>query len=575
MSIRNLARSFCLLGLCATQVGIASAETPTVMMAAAAAKNNSSLAAQSAQVPAKPASMQVGSAAPGALPGPAPATLWRFMGVPQGIRKLQGATRNRNGNRPNREPRPPLKAIADPANLQSGNLPIETAAKIKQQEDLAPQKIKALKYLATIGCGCYKGVKEAFMDALDDCTEEVRLQAAESIAEAADTKCAKCSNACCCDAEMMQKLNDVATLRDDKGCFVEPSAEVRAAACQALLACRRRVPVYPAPVVPGPPPETQETVPVNPEAVPDMPTPPNQASTGQSADLISEMLGVAPVKGKSVKSITSATMVSTPVMRGPSAGQPQSPISARSGTKTGILQGAIVGIDVKTSPVDVEFDGRLQPTVGSQFSVLHDYALSTVNLGRIEIVYLAGNGRAIARPVGRTDLAKLGKGDRVDGRIVAHDDASQSTANQVTAEAKKQPILSRLASMKPQAVPQPSRPLPFVEEPTPSSSHPVRSLLAGFMKGSEETVTPPSTKKGSTVVGASTAALPALPVKAPPPALKSQSAQRAQPAAQSHAISDVSRTDTKKKPAASPNKVSSNKPSRTKASSAGILLLEE
>lgn len=552
------------------------------MMAAAAAKNNSSLAAQSAQVPAKSASLQVGSAAPGALPGPAPATLWRFMGVPQGIRKWQGATRNRNGNRPNREPRPPLKAIADPANLQSGNVPIETAAKIKQQEDLAPQKIKALKYLATIGCGCYKGVKEAFMDALDDCTEEVRLQAAESIAEAADTKCARCSNACCCDAEMMQKLNDIATLRDDKGCFVEPSADVREAACQALLACKRRVRVYPAPVMPGLPPETPEvvpdTMPVNPEAVPDMPTPPNQASTRQPNDLISEILGVAPVKARNgVKPVTSATMVSTPAAGVPKADLSRSPISTRSRSKTELLHGTIVAVDVRTSTVDVEFDGRFQPTVGSQFSILHDYALSTANLGRIEIVYLAGNGRAIARPVGHTDLARLGKGDRVDGRIVAHDEAHQSTANKVTAEAKKQPILSRLASVPPQEAPQPSRPLPFVDEPAPSTHRPVRSLLAGFMKGSQEAVTPPSVKKDSTASAASTSALPAVPAKAPAasPALKSQSVQRAKPAAQSHAASGENRVESKQKPAASPDKVSPNKLSRAKAPSAGILLLEE
>ena len=47
--------------------------------------------------------------------------------------------------------KPPLKPLADAANLESQNPAIKAAAEIKAEEDLAPQKVKAIRYLATIG----------------------------------------------------------------------------------------------------------------------------------------------------------------------------------------------------------------------------------------------------------------------------------------------------------------------------------------------------------------------------------------------------------------------------------------
>ena len=47
------------------------------------------------------------------------------------------------------------RRIADPANLQSDNPAIKAAAKAKAEQDLAPQKIKAIKYLATVGCAAF------------------------------------------------------------------------------------------------------------------------------------------------------------------------------------------------------------------------------------------------------------------------------------------------------------------------------------------------------------------------------------------------------------------------------------
>jgi hypothetical protein len=177
----------------------------------------------------------------GALPPPpsAPLTLWNFLGIPQGLHKIRDATFNKKGNFPGAERLPPMKAIADPENLKSDNPAIKAAAAIKTEEDLAPQKIKALKYLSTIGCdsGCYPEVKEALMAALEDCTEEVRYQAVLAIQDAITQHCVMCDKACCCSEDMTLKLSQRAYERDDHGCFIEPSERVREAAKIVMCTC--------------------------------------------------------------------------------------------------------------------------------------------------------------------------------------------------------------------------------------------------------------------------------------------------------------------------------------------------
>jgi len=174
-------------------------------------------------------------------PAPPP-TLWNFLGIPQTIDKIQDATLNRFGNNPGKERTPSLKQIADPANLNSPNPAIKTAAKIKADQDAAPQKIKAIKYLATVGCGCYPGVKDALLASLDDCTEEVRYEAAIAFCKAAGNPCKNCEKNGCCDAAVMNKLHEMAYGQDDKGCYKETSERVRAAATNALNACQRMHP---------------------------------------------------------------------------------------------------------------------------------------------------------------------------------------------------------------------------------------------------------------------------------------------------------------------------------------------
>jgi len=173
---------------------------------------------------------------------PAPATLWSFLGIPQGCNKIQDALINPLGKHPKLERKPALKRIADPANLESPNPAIKAAAKIKADADLAPQKIKAIRYLATLCCGCAKNkddVKEALLAALDDCTEAVRYEAALALCQCAGNPCTRCNGGSCCDAKIMNKLQKVSEGQDAQGCWLESSARVRAAAANALGACQQ------------------------------------------------------------------------------------------------------------------------------------------------------------------------------------------------------------------------------------------------------------------------------------------------------------------------------------------------
>ncbi|MGQ9573924.1 MAG: SPOR domain-containing protein [Thermoguttaceae bacterium] len=223
--------------------------------------------------------------APGPTAGPAsqPVTLWSWLGIPQGIDKVRDALTNPLGNHPKLERKPPLKRIADPENLKSDNPAIQAAAKAKADADLAAQKIKAIKYLATVGCGCPKyndQIKEALLAALDDCTEQVRYEAAMALCQTAGNVCAACNPGSCCDAKVMNKLLKVSEGKDEQGCWLESSARVRAAAAAALEACRQvRGPT--APVEQPKPGEAPREAPEKPAEAPNQNLP---APTGEQAE---------------------------------------------------------------------------------------------------------------------------------------------------------------------------------------------------------------------------------------------------------------------------------------------------
>ena len=168
-------------------------------------------------------------------------TLWSFLGIPQAGRKIKGALTNRRGNLPRLEPKLPMKALNDPANLESPVSAIKEAAKVKIQEDLKPQKIKAIKYLTKIGCGCYDlegNITKALLESSTDCTEDVRLATVEAIEGAAEGgACNHCGERSCCNEKIVKRLAEIAYDRKDDGCWVEPSERVREAAKKALRTC--------------------------------------------------------------------------------------------------------------------------------------------------------------------------------------------------------------------------------------------------------------------------------------------------------------------------------------------------
>ena len=168
-------------------------------------------------------------------------SLWQYLAIPQTAGRLRDNLINRRGRLPGLERKPMLRSIADPANLLSNAKVIAVAAKVKQSEDQAKQKIKAIRYLAKVGCACYDSdgsVTEALVAALSDCTEKVRLAAAQAIADSAkDESCDECRQQGCCSRDLRKKLSELAYQTDDDGYWVEPSERVRKAAELALSRC--------------------------------------------------------------------------------------------------------------------------------------------------------------------------------------------------------------------------------------------------------------------------------------------------------------------------------------------------
>lgn len=201
---------------------------------------------------APPTTLQVGettvlAVSPPAQPCCEKPTLLDFLGV---VQVCEGATgfaqrigsrlRNRLGMIfPGLEATPPLLAITDPANLAEDSPPaVKAAAEVKAEEDAAEQKIKALRYLATIGCGgCYPTVEDALLAALDDCTEEVRYEATLAIRGTAGNECQYCNSEACCSEKVQNRLYELANEQDSAGCYVEPSQRVRRTARLALAGC--------------------------------------------------------------------------------------------------------------------------------------------------------------------------------------------------------------------------------------------------------------------------------------------------------------------------------------------------
>ncbi len=236
--------------------------------------------APSAAAPTLPTSASVGGANIVAISPPAQQccpkqTLPQFLGINgacEGIKGLINRLRNRLGSIwPGLEAKPELLSLTDPANLDSGNPAVASAASVKAEEDAAAQKAKAIAYLATVGCaGCYPGIEDALLAALDDCTELVRFETAKALRSTALMPCKNCCRSACCGPKIRAKLTKLAYETDAQGCYLESSDRVRRMARLAIANCTC-VPDKPGQAAtrlpeegPGPedaPPPTPESVP--------------------------------------------------------------------------------------------------------------------------------------------------------------------------------------------------------------------------------------------------------------------------------------------------------------------------
>lgn len=140
------------------------------------------------------------------------------------------------GRFPGLQPQPPVVPLSDPANMDPGAPPaVQAAAEIKQEEDAAPQKIMAIRYLATLGCGgCYEKVEDALLEGLSDCTEEVRFEAVKALQCKPECGCKYCSSPSCCSAKVRKRLQELTT------CEKEPSIRIRRVARMALACCQTK-----------------------------------------------------------------------------------------------------------------------------------------------------------------------------------------------------------------------------------------------------------------------------------------------------------------------------------------------
>ena len=372
----------------------------------------------------------------------APPTVWHFLGIPQGWARFRDGTANRFGNRPNKEVKPPLKALADPANLKSDVPAIKAAAEIKQQQDLAPQKIKAIKYLAMIGCGCYGGVAEALQAALEDCVEEVRFAAAEALESAMGNHCEFCQRTCC-TPELSAKLYERAYGQDEHGCFLEPSDRVRAVLARVVAAC----PPDSMEVIDGLPPPVFDTVPGTQPLPPvdgGAASPLNFPGGGLQVDPLGSMGGVR------------GTQVGYSRFTPPVAPVPMVPVN---------VHGHVIDAGAGKGFVRIAFADDRRPPVGTVLEVYHEYLLGTERVGTLTIRDWDGR-QAIAAPRAWDDV-KIARGDHVEGvmHVPAEVPAEPTPAPEVQTVSVPTPALSP----PPVSVARDPLPTPATKGPAPSN----------------------------------------------------------------------------------------------------------
>ncbi len=332
-------------------------------------------------------------------PAPAaPKTIWSFMGIPQGFNKVHGALFNRHGFLPGLEKKPALKSLADPANLASEVPVIKKAAEVKAAEDLKPQKIKAIRYLASIGCGCYDtdgSITDALVAATDDCTEDVRLVAVRAIGRAAEDQgcCNQCGMTCCCNEKILKRLAVMAYEKDETGCWVEPSERVREAAAETLeICCPSEEPVI---IID----EVEEGTPVEQGPIREAPEPEAPFENREPAPVFDDQASALP---RFVNTVA-RRLVSPPPFPAPEVTQ----------VTHEAYHGVLVQMDARRQLAHVHFEQPdMQVPLGARLIVYHKSGEKIELRGELEVVQSFA-GSANVRPAPSTRFNALRRGDSV------------------------------------------------------------------------------------------------------------------------------------------------------------------
>jgi hypothetical protein len=339
--------------------------------------------------------MATGCAAP---PGPAPTTVWDTMGVTGAMNALGNAV-NKSGNVPQLEPKPPLKRIADAANLESPTPAIKKAAEVKQAEDQARQKVKAVKYLAKMGCGCYDedgSISEALVAAMDDCTEAVRYETVNALYEQARRvqggECPTCSGSCC-NQDIVDKLWNLAYGYKDNGCCVESSERVREMAIRTMeLCCPTQCESYNNMQYEPEPVEPEKNLEGPMDAPTESPAPPAEE---------------APKEASLPIDLPEAAQSST----GKSAEFRQVAHSQPAPAREVAAKGSVSEIALDTNTATVRFDRNVLVPTGARLAIHHRHQLGRIStLGEVEVCE-SEPGRASVRPVGLLSLRRLALND--------------------------------------------------------------------------------------------------------------------------------------------------------------------
>jgi len=361
---------------------------------------SSTISAVALAIVALPILAQAQDAAP-------PVTIWNRLGIPQGTQRIRDSLTNRRGNFPGLERKDPLKRIADPANLESENPAIKAAAEIKKAEDEKKQKIKALKFLAEIGCGCYNKdgkITDALLAALSDCTEDVRYEAIQALEEASDGKiCAQCKTNCC-TPEIGKKLAELAYGQDEKGCYLEPSERVREAAEEMLAICPPIEEVKPQAVI-----DDERPTPRPPET-PDAPEAPQ--GSPEAGDSVTQRL-MKPWKVVRPGQLQSAQPADPPLpARQVTSSRPKATRVRPTAHRTNSVSGVIRMVDPRDRTAHLQIDKGVRLPVGTRLKVEHAYLFGPAQVGTLKVLR-STPGAAIAASVDEGGLARMASGDRV------------------------------------------------------------------------------------------------------------------------------------------------------------------